>query len=194
GRMVKGSVAWQALAHSPVPLLLRHADDDAEPAAAPERRHIMVPLDGSALAEYALPLAETLAREWDAPLWLVRVVPLPPGVEVIPAGERVQRYSRYALVREAQMYLDRVKVRMSVEAHADVLVSAPVVDALIAAARTDAITDVVMVSHGYTGLSRLISGSVADAMLHDLHCPMLVIPARTITAGSRPSFAPVMRG
>jgi hypothetical protein len=33
----------------------------------------MVPLDGSAYAEKALPLAEALALEWNASLWLVRV-------------------------------------------------------------------------------------------------------------------------
>src|SRR5437764_251138 len=67
GRLVHGGVAWHALAHSTVPVLLRRIDEKPHYASIfAEPRKIMVPLDGSELAETALPLAAELAEEWDA--------------------------------------------------------------------------------------------------------------------------------
>jgi nucleotide-binding universal stress UspA family protein len=56
GRIVHGGVAWKALTHSHVPVLVRHprADGETESVTEPGTRHILVPLDGSKLAESAL--------------------------------------------------------------------------------------------------------------------------------------------
>jgi len=77
GRLARSSVAWKTLAHSPVPILFRHAQpgrvrelDESGPQAVT----IMVPLDGSPTAEQALPLAASLAAQWHGSLLLVQIV------------------------------------------------------------------------------------------------------------------------
>jgi nucleotide-binding universal stress UspA family protein len=52
-----------------------------------------------------------------------------------------------------------------------------VCDQLMSVVKNRGITDVVMASHGRTGLSRMILGSVADGLIHDLRCPVIVVPS-----------------
>lgn len=154
-----GSVAWRAALRSPVPVLLRHAEQDGTQEEAVTERRIMVPLDGSDLAEKALPLAGDLAREWDAQLWLVRVIS---SAEDEP--------------EVARQYLGRVAEHQGGDAHDEVLVG-PAVESLAGAVNRLGITDVVMTSHGRTGVSRAIVGEVADNLIQRLHCPVMVIPS-----------------
>jgi nucleotide-binding universal stress UspA family protein len=176
GRLVRGSVAWKALAHSTVPVLLRHADGEVEDFLPPRLRRVMVPLDGSAYAEQALPLAHELAREWNASLWLVQVVPavtvppMPyPYIDESSSDRRME-------VQEARDYLDRIVLSLGGDVHTQVLVGR-VTGQLASATDEYAITDVVMASHGRTGLSRAILGSVADSLIQHLYLPIVVVPA-----------------
>ena len=68
GRLLHGGVAWKAVANSNVPVILRHPDElGNEPARdGLNVSKIVVPLDGSAYAEKALPLACDLAGRWEA--------------------------------------------------------------------------------------------------------------------------------
>jgi nucleotide-binding universal stress UspA family protein len=177
GRLFRGGVAWRALAHSPVPVLLRHVEDEATvPDLEEGGRRIMVPLDGSAYAEKALPVAQELALEWNAPVSLVRVildipiVGLPyvsmPPVTVVDE-EAVTRARAY-LQDLAQSFQGEVKVAVK---------RGPVGDTLVQYAERHFVTDVVLASHGRTGLSRVILGSVADELVHRLRVPIIVVPA-----------------
>src|SRR5262249_45533742 len=110
-----GSVADQMLRTCPVPLLFLHPR--AEMAAIPRDetlRHILIALDGSALAEQILEPAITLGRMMDADYTLLRVVE-PLQVVGDPAGYSSnlleERYWR-RLQDEAQIYLDRVAGRL----------------------------------------------------------------------------------
>jgi nucleotide-binding universal stress UspA family protein len=171
-RLFYGSVAWAALSHSPVPMLLRHAGGNAT-LPEPEPRRILVPLDGSELAEAALPLAEELALEWGADLCLARAVPWNAGLYV--AG-----HARDA--REAHAYLEDIVAQREAGLAGNersvrefVLSGAPV-DALGSLVEDKGITDVVMASHGRTGLARLAVGSVAHGLIHRVQCPLIVVP------------------
>lgn len=46
------------------------------------------------------------------------------------------------------------------------------------------ITDIVMASHGRSGVSRIVMGSVADELVHRLHCHILVVPVHHTVAQS----------
>src|SRR5207245_2247707 len=74
GRLSRSSIAWKTLAHSPVPVLLRHVeyvrDLDEQP---PGPVIVTVPLDGSERAEDALALAADLAKQWQGSLLLAHV-------------------------------------------------------------------------------------------------------------------------
>lgn len=178
-RLLWGSVAWNALAHSSVPVLLRHASADEAPVTPrlPERRRILVPLDGSELAERALPLAAQLAAEWNAVTELVEVIS-DPFVPASPFGPPPYplSYNQEEVEEEARSRLRGFAADFRGEVFTRVM-SGPTVPRLIAAVEQDQITDIVIASHGRTGLSRVIFGSVADALIHQLHLPIIVVPA-----------------
>jgi len=178
GRLVHGGVAWRALAHSPIPVMLRHFEDDAPTDAGVlfGQRRILVPLDRSARAETTIPLATELARDWHAQLFLVSVVPQmrasgnPYGyIYITPSTYEADR-------QEARQYLDQIAAHLPVNIHTRVIVGG-VIDSLAEAVEQLSITDIVMASHGRTGLPRVIVGSVADALMHRLTCPIVIIPS-----------------
>ena len=176
GTLLWGSVAWKVLSQSPVPVLLRHpVADSKSPAANPEQRRILVPLDGSPLAETALPLARELAAEWQAPIDLVRVIPDMPA-ETSP--------------QPAEEYLTRISGAVSGEVEPHVLIGSPV-DALAAFVYGANVTDIVMTSHGGSGLARVFLGSVAHEIVHRLPLPVIVVPALA-TSGIEQAAAPTV--
>jgi nucleotide-binding universal stress UspA family protein len=179
GRILHGRTAWRALARSPVPVLLR-GPRDSVPAHV-DRRKIMVPLDGSPFGESALPLAESMAQEWHAPLWLVL------AIETSPHLQRETSLSIPDILAEelaaSREYLAEKERELTVETHTRTLISGQVAPALTDVAGEIGITDVVLASHGRTGLPRVIMGSVADGLIQRLSCPIVVIPASALAHG-----------
>jgi nucleotide-binding universal stress UspA family protein len=191
GRLVHGGVAWSVLAHSHVPVLIRHIDSAHEfpnPFDLPQTaRRILVPLDGSQFAEASLPLAAETAREWGAELVVARVIPDPSmimqasawgGMAPLPVDtQEIEDDSREV----AAAYLAEVVKRfpgLQVSSH---VLEGHVTDQLVHIAEQLAITDVVMSSHGRSGLARVVLGSVADALIQRLHLPLIVIPALAVS-------------
>lgn len=177
-RLPRGSVAWTMLSQSHVPVLVRHATSGVEANIEPEGspRRIMVPLDGSSLAEQALPLAARLSAEWDAPIWLIQVVVTLKDYR--SDRHRVRIPLTYSSeVHQEQAYLERLAADLPGTVHASVL-RGDVLNCLTAAVDNLSITDVVMATHGRTGVARLLLGSVADALIRRLRCPIVVVPAR----------------
>jgi nucleotide-binding universal stress UspA family protein len=138
---------------------------------------ILVPLDGSERAEYALPLAARLARHTGGTLVLVRVVNIatnywpvttyPPIVQAAVDGE----------LEEATTYLETVAASAEL-AGLEVTVTARhgVAAPVILAAMTDYQADlVVMCSHGRTGMAHVIMGSVAEKVARHASVPVLVV-------------------
>ena len=144
---------------------------------------ILVPLDGSALAERALVPARALAHETGAELVLTRVavpdqvlVPAEPGYGVL--------YPEQSLVearRAADEYLGALRTAYSAEALAvrvDVR-EGEVAGALVDAAREAKARLIVMSSHGYSGVRRWVLGSVAEKVLNAAPCPVWVVRGQT---------------
>ena len=188
GRLLRGSVAWRALAHSPIPVLLRHVEESSPSANVPDGpRRLMLPLDGSSYAEKALPVAEELAREWHAPLWLVRVVPdFQIADTPYTRGSMILDSEEGGAVTAARDYLAGVAASIAAEVHTQVG-AGPGVDLMLRWVEHLSITDVVMASHGLTGLPRVILGSVADEIIHRFHGPIIVIPALAAETAEQPS-------
>jgi nucleotide-binding universal stress UspA family protein len=180
GRWIFGSVAERVLATSPVPILLvrvwkEHRAAATSTALAP----ILVPLDGSPLAEAALPWAGELARLLAADLVLVRVVP-PPGLGAIAApltsgtrhGDRdaddeqaSERYLEGAAAPWREQHL-RVTTVVRLDRPAS---------GIIASAAESGAGLVVMATHGRTGASRTFLGSVALEVLHRGSLPVMLV-------------------
>jgi len=166
------------MAHSPVPVLLRHSDGELKPDPVTTRT-IMVPLDGSEYSEKAVPVARQLASEWLASVWLVQVAPPLPDTAFLYDPADILAEDR----QRSHQYLDEVAGTLTCRVQTTVL-SGIVSDALAKFAAESGATDIVMESHGRTGLDRVIFGSVTDALLQHLHLPIVVVPA--LAAESRP--------
>ncbi|MCA9973474.1 MAG: universal stress protein [Anaerolineales bacterium] len=142
---------------------------------------ILVPLDGSKLAERAVPAATAVAATPGARLLLLRVVP-PLAMRVDP-----QLYEQLTHQREdeAAAYLRRIQANLAA-AHvaADVrVVHGPVAETLLHIAQEEPIDLVVISSHGRSGLTRWVYGSVAEKLLHAPICPTLIIRAQVDETG-----------
>jgi nucleotide-binding universal stress UspA family protein len=146
-------------------------------------KRILVPLDGSKLAEEALPYAETLAEKFEAELILVRVLQLLP--EVISAGPRGGMVFHKQTVQdrqEATTYLNEMAAqvrKVGVLSLRQVVLDAPsVTNAITELAGEESVDLIVMSTHGRSGFSRLVFGSVAGQVLHDAPCPVFLVKAK----------------
>jgi nucleotide-binding universal stress UspA family protein len=179
-RLWLGSVADYLVRHLETPLLLVRAGEVADHAASTiGAGQVLVPLDGSPLAEEALGPATELARLWDLDLSLLRVVH--PVTFVPPAGLPVPTtYDREltdAALGEAKDYVR--DVIEDLRAHGFRAIGAAVigwnpVDTILEIARPEQVALVALASHGRGGLSRLALGSVADKLIRAAHVPVLV--------------------
>ncbi|MGE5618733.1 MAG: universal stress protein [Sphingomonadaceae bacterium] len=144
---------------------------------------ILVPLDGSPLAEAALPHATAVARRFNASLILLQVVPTLPtattvdtvagaGAEAVIALEAIE-----ATERAAVEYLEEVARRPELAGlHVEVeVVRGRPAREIVRRARDGKADLIVMSTHGRSGLGRLVFGSVADEVLRDAGVPILLI-------------------
>ena len=133
---------------------------------------ILVPLDGSSLAEAALTPAMEIARESGA-VWCCCVRPWATGSPMADPNE-----AQVEVVREAEEYLAEARARVTTAGVADVEISVwygPPVEAIVEAARFRKADLIVMSSHGRSGLGRLVLGSVAESVLRSTSVPILLI-------------------
>ena len=182
GRWILGSVADAVLAACSVPVLLVRSWQQPKTALLLEDRpRLLVPLDGSAFAEAALPTAAALADDLGADLVLTRVDSPPRGVQHTDDG----RVIAYVDQQEAQLeftdrtYLAEIAGRVNSTAPAlkvltDVRFAEPAPGIAQAASKLDAAL-VVMATHGRTGVSRMRLGSVAGETLKDGVVPLVLI-------------------
>jgi nucleotide-binding universal stress UspA family protein len=148
--------------------------------------HIMVPLDGSELAERALLYARELAAATNATLHLVRVVDLPSAVKTNRLGAPVNVYAPVidAQREEANAYLEEARAHEE-SAGRSVTVQRLDGDAatvLLDYVREAGIDTVVMTSHGGSGLTRWALGTVADRVTRGGTVPVLLVPSARTSA------------
>lgn len=146
-------------------------------------RRMLVPLDGSALAERALPLAVTVARATQASMTLARVIQSSawggPRLGDIIAPQVITEILEDE-AREARRYLDGVAERLrarQIAVASTIIAHGEPGTALLEAERTAEADLVVMATHGRTGLGRATMGSVADHVLRKGQAPVLLARA-----------------
>lgn len=186
GRWVFGSVAERVLHASPVPLLLARppVGTSVTVALAAPYRYILVPLDGSALAEQALPTVQSLAAAMDATLLLTAVVPSRDDRAAALAGVVPPPLSSAQQAEQARLgqYLKTVAARLAaggLRVETQVRYGHPAEAILRDSAYTDADL-IVMATHGRSGLQRLWLGSVALKVVQGAHCPVLLVRAQPV--------------
>lgn len=161
-------------------------------------QRILVPLDGSALAEQALPVAARLVRASGGTIILlqVAVVPIVERPDLTPA----QEYGQQAVAEgylSAMEYLEQIARKdeladITVERHARFGDIAPTILSTAQSSQADLI---VMSSHGYAGLKRWSLGSVAQKVARHSPVPVLVLregaTLTTLAQGSSSVLVPL---
>jgi nucleotide-binding universal stress UspA family protein/predicted transcriptional regulator len=187
-RLVLGSVAHQLLAHATAPVFLIRADPP-DRRRTPAFNRILVPLDGSALAERALPAASEIAAP-GATLTLVRVASWPERSRGDGAANRIRENEAAAFrVALAQSYLDRMAETLAgddLNIETQVIVSeskGSVGHHLAVATATANVDAVVMSTHGRGGMTGWLLGSVADEVVRSVDRPVLLVSARAAASG-----------
>ena len=181
GRWMHGSVAEAVLARSPVPVLLvRDGTTRTGTSAMRPLTSILVPLDGSPMAEAALPWAAELARLLSAELHLVRIVPplvLVPGDELQGVDVAAPVLAEDLDEGAARAYLEDVAEPLRAQGlpTTSMVRTGHVAAEIVNAAEECDAGLIVMATHGRTGLARVLLGSVALQVLHREHRPLLVV-------------------
>lgn len=178
-RGLLGSVTDRVIHSSPIPVMVAPAGD-GQGIDQWSPRSVIVPLDGSELAESALPSAESISRAADAVITLMRAVPFPMMYGGDPYGGVSTELIADAGEDEkaAKQYLAEVATRLRARGHevkTHVGSGHPRSEiAQIAQEMSDAM--VVMTTRGASGLTRWVLGSVADGVIRSSGVPVLVIP------------------
>jgi nucleotide-binding universal stress UspA family protein len=172
-RWMLGSVAERVLHQAICPVLVVRSPKPVQ--------HILIPLDGSALAEKILPAALETALGLKSQITLLRAIPAVPPADVDHLeqiepglGKRLEE----DLHDEAQRYLQEVA-----EAHHQpsltlntAVVHEPAAEAILQYADAHQTDLIAMSTHGRTGLQRWVYGSVTEKVLHGASCcSMLVV-------------------
>ncbi|MCA9867749.1 MAG: universal stress protein [Anaerolineales bacterium] len=178
-RWVYGSVAEKVMHHAPCATAIIRAHVDV---AMFQNRNILVPLDGSELAERALEPALMLAEAVNSNVYMLRIVsgrePMPESMS--PAGEQIEAALGKADAEEraeAEGYLQRVyNAHENQHLFFDVQnTNGDTADAIISYAEQHKIDLIVMSSHGRSGIGRWLHGSVAEKVLRGADCATLIM-------------------
>jgi nucleotide-binding universal stress UspA family protein len=156
-------------------------------------QRILVPVDGSPLAEVVLPHVVALARRFGSTVELVRAYAPSPSLlaasaaSAMPGTGPVLDPAPFIAAgrQEAETYLQEVEGRLrraglAVE-HRRLEGSAG--EAIAAESRRADVDLIAMSTHGRGGLGRLVLGSVAGYVLHHAACPVLLVRADTPAPG-----------
>ena len=188
-RWVLGSVAGKILNAANIPVfLVRAGISEQIPYNEWPKRTIIVPLDGSELAESVLPHAEALSRQGGREMVtviLVRVCepPAMPSYYTPELAEIPLNWGQYAQQETARCkqvateYLAGIEPRFKnsgINVKSEVLVG-KATDEIVAYANKTPYNLIVMATHGRSGLSRLVYGSVAANILVGVNSPLLLV-------------------
>jgi nucleotide-binding universal stress UspA family protein len=187
-RMWLGSVADRLVRELAKPLLLvRPVETHADLSVDVKLPHILIPLDGTPLAEQILEPAVALGEAMGAEYTLLRVIRPAASMHYPPEGvtgtnlpegmrQQLERVDTQARL-QAEEYVGEVAQRLRgrlLRVHTQVVAEAQPAVAVIEAAQRLPANLIAMQTHGRRGLSRLVLGSVADKVLRGAAVPLLL--------------------
>ncbi|MCB0190867.1 MAG: universal stress protein [Anaerolineae bacterium] len=143
-------------------------------------KRILVPLDGSELAEQALPLAVALGHQFNSHLILIRMVeftypslfmPHMTSATAVSMSETYEQAKQeahhYLLAQQKKLQADGINAQI-------ILCEAEAAEGIIYNAKENQVDCIVMSTHGRSGLARWTLGSVADKVARHAPCPVLL--------------------
>jgi nucleotide-binding universal stress UspA family protein len=207
GRMLFGSVADFVFQQSGLPVLVikpeqveqknssssniaelvqyqNEIQDNKEKHEMPGK--ILVCLDGSPLAEQIIPFVEAKARCSEAGVILLQVVLLPPNINrpirggaagwfMIEQAQKAEQEAKSYLQEKAQ-YLEMNGLKVDIAVVQDTTID----QAILKFAVQSHVEMIAISSHGRSGLSRSMFGSIADSVLRQSGLPVLIIKSSQI--------------
>jgi nucleotide-binding universal stress UspA family protein len=186
-RWVAGSVTDQVLQSTTAPLLIIRSQETGEREAGDRDAQVrltdlVVPLDGSDLAEEVLPLAVDLARGLGLKITALRVTPSPEEYHHSPEYPPLSSFDDLAreVDEEALAYLQQVVQRLlgqGVPVVEERLVHGAPAGAIIEYVRELPHSLTAMTTRGRSGIGRMMLGSVADRVVRDSGSPVLLVRA-----------------
>jgi nucleotide-binding universal stress UspA family protein len=178
-RWLLGSVAEKILHGAANHLLLVRANEAGNVEGEAALKTVVVPLDGSGLAEKALPYAVDLAKKIKLEVVLMRAYALPPSIAAEDFGPNFDDLMK-ELETEARSYLDEKVEELKKEGIERV---SPLVafgyggEEIIAMGRKTPDDLIAMCTHGRSGLKRWVLGSVTERVVRHSGDPVLIIRA-----------------
>ena len=179
-RLLLGSVAEKVLRGSTHPLLLIRANEEAKSEGEAALKSVIVPLDGSELAENVLPPVVELAKALKLEVLLLRAYQIPINTYAGMEDYYVVNYEEIsvALRDEAQSYLES-KVgelkRKGIEKVSFVIPEGSGADEIVALGRRTADNLIAMCTHGRSGVKRWVLGSVTEKVVRLSGDPVLIV-------------------
>ena len=150
-------------------------------------KNVLVPMDGSELAECVLPHVETVVKGCGTKkvtfIRVVEPVVLPIGIGGEYFNAQVMTEMEEYETSSAQNYLDEITEKIgyegvTVEAK---LLQGRAAESLIDYALANKIDLIIIATHGRSGISRWVRGSVANHILHSATVPILMIQSAVKT-------------
>ena len=181
-RWLLGSIAEKVLRGTTNPLLLVRATEEVEAESVVSLKSIVVPLDGSELAEGVLPTIAELAKTLKVAVVLFRAYNIPSSAYAGDEGYYAINYDEMltAMRDEALEYLqkktDAVK-KMGIANVSSVAKEGFAADEIISLSRQSPDNLIAMSTHGRSGVKRWVLGSVTETIVRHSADPVLVIRA-----------------
>jgi nucleotide-binding universal stress UspA family protein len=144
-------------------------------------KKILVPLDGSALAECVIPHIESIAKPWKSDVELISVVEpieIPTRGKIALDDEDLKQINN-ELKQETHKYLLNVARRLEnagISAESIIIVG-KTAESLIEYANDNDVDLIIMATHGRSGISKWFWGSITEKVLRAVNIPVLLIKA-----------------
>jgi nucleotide-binding universal stress UspA family protein len=189
-RLSLGSVTDMLIRRTTVPVLVVKPPASYLRTEAGELlRSIIVPLDGSSLAEQILPEVVALAKLGDTRIRLLRVLAPRTSAQKAMRGRETRCWDKD--VAAAKAYLDRIAAKLRADGFittADVVVGDNTAEAIVDYAGREKANLIAIATHGRSGILRALRGSVADVVTRTSRTSMLVLrPAGVFADEARAS-------
>lgn len=158
-------------------------------------KHLLVPLDGSKLAELALPMAKEIAVQFGSKITLLQVVPLPYAIGYGHEASGMFSSINQDMKREAVTYMETKQQALhqaGISVEVQIVTGQSPAEAILNATDELAVDTVVMSTHGRGGVMRWVFGSVADRVLRQARVPILLarVPPEKGSAPTSPVSKP----
>lgn len=175
-RLSLGSVTDSLIRHTTIPVfVVKPPASYLNPRATDAFRRIVVPLDGSALAEQILPRVVTLAKLEDAEITLLHVLVPHTYAQKEIVDPELPWWDKDISI--AQAYLARIGGRIrhaGLPVKTDIVIGENVAESIGEYAARERANLIAIATHGRGGISRMLRGSVADAVTRSARTSMLV--------------------